>query len=336
MRHVHGEATECDVFMGRQRNASCSSGGNGTRGSQPAGSERNAWSCSSGGLGRNKRWKQGIEYHTMEETDVLHSERGPVDWEGSGVPQNGGNGPPTVEMGVLLTGGVWRTAKRRKRTKRTSYGRNRGPVDREGCGVPQNGGNGPPTVETGVLLIGRGVAYCKTDETDLCWSATVETGVLFIRRGVAYRKTGLHEILFISTIDPSSLHELLFIHHRPPPASTCDWSSTGSCSSSLHRALLHRLLFNHPSTVYYSSSIPHHGVLFNHPSTGTPPPSTVHPALHHTTGSCSSRGNATAHCSSKPPHNAHCSSHRSASVSSSQGIARSGSVNSHRSTTRVQ
>ena len=33
----------------------------------------------------------------------------------------------------------------------------------------------------------------------------------------------------------------------------------------------------------------------------TPPPSTVHPALHHTTGSCSSRGNATAHCSSNPP-----------------------------------
>ena len=58
---------------------------------------------------------------------------------------------------------------------------------------------------------------------------------------------------------PSSLHELLFIHRRPPPASTCDCSSTGFCSSSLHRALLHRLLFNHPST-------------------GTPPPSTVHPA----------------------------------------------------------
>ena len=84
-------------------------------------------------------------------------------------------------------GGVWRTAKRRKRT---SYGRNgvlligrglayhkmeetdllwskQGPVDREGCGVPQNGRNGPPTVETGVLLIGRGVAYRKTEETDL-------------------------------------------------------------------------------------------------------------------------------------------------------------------------
>ena len=58
------------------------------------------------------------------------------------------------------------------------YGRNGGPVDREG------------------------VAYLKTDETDLCWSATVETGVLFIGRGVAYRKTGLHEILFISTVNP--------------------------------------------------------------------------------------------------------------------------------------
>ena len=145
----------------------------------------------------------------------------------------------------------------------------------------------------GVLLIRRGVAYHKTEEIDLCWSATVETRVLFIRRGVAYRKTGLHGILFISTV--ACLHGLLFIHRRPPPA------STGSCSSSLHCALLHSLLLNHPSTIYCSSNPPHHGVLFNHPSTGTPPPSTVHPALHHTTGYCSSRGNATAHCSSNPP-----------------------------------
>ena len=49
-------------------------------------------------------------------------------------------------------------------------------------------------------MIGRGVAYRKTDEMDLCWSATVETGVLFIGRGVANRKTGLHGILFISTV----------------------------------------------------------------------------------------------------------------------------------------
>ena len=47
----------------------------------------------------------------------------------------------------------------------------------------------------GVLLIGRGVAYRKTNETDLCWSATVETGVLFIRRGVAYHKTEEMELL---------------------------------------------------------------------------------------------------------------------------------------------
>ena len=50
-------------------------------------------------------------------------------------------------------------------------------------------------------MLGRGVAYRKKDEMDLCWSATVETGVLFNGRGVAYRKTGLHGILFISTID---------------------------------------------------------------------------------------------------------------------------------------
>ena len=168
-------------------------------------------------------------------------------------------------------------------------------------------------------------------------------------------------------LTPSSLHGLLFIHRRPPPASTCDCSSTGSCSSSLHCALHHRLLFNHPST-------------------GTPPPSTIHPTLH-TTGSSSTtpprpplhrllfiqpstpRGPvqpplhghpSTVYCSSSPPHhgflfiqrqrhcslyihpprNAHCSSqrqHRLALVSSSsEGIAQSGSVNSHRSIARVQ
>ena len=101
------------VFMGRQRNAS----------------------CSSGGLGRSMRWKRGLVYRTTEETDLLHSKRGPVDREGCGVPQNVGNGPPTIETGVLLigrgvayrktdetdllrskrgscsSGGVWRTAK---------------------------------------------------------------------------------------------------------------------------------------------------------------------------------------------------------------------------------
>ena len=71
MRRVHREATEC---VGANR------------------------------LGRNSRWKRGLAYRTMEETDLLRSERDPVDREGSGVPQNGGNGPPTVETGVLLIG----------------------------------------------------------------------------------------------------------------------------------------------------------------------------------------------------------------------------------------
>ena len=143
-------------------------------------------------------------------------------------------------------------------------------------------------------------------------------------------QNGLHGLLFISTVDllslhglpstSSGLHGLLFI--QPPPRAT---------PPATVQPPLHRLLFIQPSTVYSSSSPPHHGVLFNHPSTATPPPSTVHPALH-TTGSCSSRGNATAQFSSNPPppRNAHCSSNRSASVSSSsEGIAPSGSVNSH-------
>ena len=44
-------------------------------------------------------------------------------------------------------------------------------------------------------MIGRGVAYCKTEEMDLCWSAMVEKGVLFIGRGVAYPKTEETDLL---------------------------------------------------------------------------------------------------------------------------------------------
>ena len=163
----------------------------------------------------------------------------------------------------------------------------RDPIHWEGSGVPQNRGNRPPTVETGVLLIGRGVAYRKTDETDLCWSATVETGVLFIGRGVAYRKTGLHEILFISTVDllqpPWATVDLLQPSRAPVhPASTARYS-TGYCSTTLHRLLfiqpstprgpVQPPLHGHPSTVYCSSSPPRgrpvdpalHGVLFIQP-----------------------------------------------------------------------
>ena len=47
---------------------------------------------------------RGVAYRKTEETDLLRSKRGSVDREGCGVPQNGGNGPPTFETGVLLIG----------------------------------------------------------------------------------------------------------------------------------------------------------------------------------------------------------------------------------------
>src|SRR4051812_26817472 len=116
----------------------------------------------------------------------------------------------------------------------------------------------------------------------------------------------------------SSFHGLLFI--QPPPRAT----PPATVQPPLHRLLfiqpstprgpVQPPLHGHPSIVYCSSSPPpHHGVLFiqrqRHRSLF------IHP----------------------PPRNAHCSSNRSATVSSSnEGIARSGSVNSHRSIARVQ
>ena len=59
-------------------------------------------------LGRSRRWKRGLTYRRTEETALCSTGHGrnggPVDREGCGVPQNGGNGPPTVETGVLLIG----------------------------------------------------------------------------------------------------------------------------------------------------------------------------------------------------------------------------------------
>ena len=97
-RHVHGEATECVVFIGRQRNACEPTGWVGTE-------------CVVVFIGR--AWTE----HAMETRPGIPHNRGnglvfdrpcskwsPADREGPGVPQNGGNGPPTVEMGVLLIG----------------------------------------------------------------------------------------------------------------------------------------------------------------------------------------------------------------------------------------
>ena len=123
------------VFMGRQRNASCSWGGNGMRhvhreGLDGTGDGNVAW------LTTEQRKRPCLRPATFK--------TGSCSLGGSGIPQNGGN---KLLLDLL-------------RLKR-------GPADREGCGVPQNRGNGPPTVETVVLLIGRGVAYRKTEETDL-------------------------------------------------------------------------------------------------------------------------------------------------------------------------
>ena len=111
MRRVHGEATKCIVFMGRQRNAWEPTGWVGME-------------CVVVFIGR--AWTK----HAMETRPS--------------VPHNGGN-----DLVFDRPRSKW------------------GPIDREGPGVPQNGGNGPPSVEIGVLLIGRGVAYHKTEETDI-------------------------------------------------------------------------------------------------------------------------------------------------------------------------
>ena len=115
-------------------------------GSQPAGSERNALSCSSGGLGRNSRWKGGLAYRRTEETALCST----------GHVRNGilfiGRGMVYHKMeetdfcwttydrnGVLLIGrGVAYHKMEETDLCWSAYGRN------------------------GVLLIGRGVAYRKT------------------------------------------------------------------------------------------------------------------------------------------------------------------------------
>ena len=63
---------------------------------------------------------------------------------------------------------AWRTAQWRKRT---SYVRN------------------------GILLIGRGLAYRKTEETDLSWTSYGQNGVLLIGRGLAHRETEETDLL---------------------------------------------------------------------------------------------------------------------------------------------
>ena len=88
MCRVHREATKC---VGANR-----LGRNGMRGRvhreglDGTGDGNEAWRTKNGG--------NGLVF------DQPRSKRDLVHREGSGVPQNGGNGPPTVETGVLLIG----------------------------------------------------------------------------------------------------------------------------------------------------------------------------------------------------------------------------------------
>ena len=51
----------------------------------------------------NEAWRTAQQRKRLV-FDRPRSKRGPVDREGPNVPQNGGNGPPMVETGVLLIG----------------------------------------------------------------------------------------------------------------------------------------------------------------------------------------------------------------------------------------
>ena len=182
------------------------------------------------------------------------------------------------------------------------YGRNGGPGHWEGCGVPQNG-------------TPRATVHPPSTASLQPPRATVHP---------PSTSSSLHLRLFIHGV--SLLPPPATIHPRAPvhPAST-GYCSTSSPRATVHLAL-HRLLFNQPSTgVLFIHPQParsiwvlfiqrqHHGVLFIHP----------HRELFiQTPQQCSLFIQR---------------QHRSASVSSSsEGIARSGSVNSHRSIARVQ
>ena len=225
-------------------------------------------------IGNQPAWteqpKQGLTYRRTEETGLLfdrvRSKRGPVDREGSGVPQNRGKrlvldrvrskrGPVDREGCGVPQNGAKRIVLERLRSKR-------GPVDREGCGIPQNG---TPRATVHPPLTSSSLhCYC---------SSTV--GFLQPPLAIVHPRGHVHPAS-PATVHPA-LHGVLFIQ---PPSATI-------------QPALHGVLFNQPL----------HGVMFNQPSTyGVPPPATVHPpprllvrghvhpaaTTSTTTGSCSS------------------------------------------------
>ena len=153
-----------------------------------------------------------------------------VHGEGCGVPQNGGNGPSTVETGVLLIG--------------------RGVAYRK-------------TEEMDLLRSKRGSCSsggvwrtAKRDSTGYCSSPPLTSSSL---HGLPSTSSSLHLRLFI--------HGLLFI--QPPPRATPPATVQPPLhrllfiQPSTPRGPVQPPLHGHPSTVYCSSSPPpHHRVLF--------------------------------------------------------------------------
>ena len=138
MHRVHGEATECVVFIGRQQNVCCSSGAN--------------------RLGRNSRWIRGLVYHRMEETALCST----------GHDRNG----------ILFIGrGLAYRKMEETDLSWTSYSRNGVLLTGRGvayCKMDETGLCWSAMIETEVLFIGRGVAYRKTGLHGILFISTVD------------------------------------------------------------------------------------------------------------------------------------------------------------------
>ena len=137
-RRVHGEATKCVVFIGRQRNACCSSGAN--------------------RLGRNRRWKRGLAYRRTEETALCSTGH--------------------VRNGIMFIGrGLAYRKMEETDLCWTPYSRNRVMLIGRGVAYRKTDETDlcwSATIETGVLFIGRGVAYRKTGLHGILFISTVD------------------------------------------------------------------------------------------------------------------------------------------------------------------
>ena len=158
---------------------------------------------------------RGLAYRKTEEMDFSWSKQGPVDQEGSGVPQNGVNG-------LVLE----------------RYGRNGGPVHREGSGVPQNG-TPLDTVHLHSRLPPRATVHPPSIASTGSCSSTID--LLQPPPATVHPRVPVH---LASTATPLATIQ---------PALSMGSCSTTPPRATIHPAL-HRLLFNQPSMGSCSSS----------------------------------------------------------------------------------